>query len=263
MSVLGAIRLSDGTGGEQPGATEASTGSATRVIAGRAIALFSDTLVFKPTLTTSLLTEQVLSSEVSIQTVLDLGCGSGPIAVVLALAGAGHVYATDLMPRACELARKNAVLNKVEAKITVLQGNLFEPVRDTKFDLIVDDVSGVAEEVARLSSWFHPDVPSGGFDGTNLTIQMLRQADLHLKPGGHLFFPVLSLSNSKKIVAVAREIFGERLTRVASKPVPFNQELKEHLDALLRLRNLGLIHFEQVRSRLFWSLDIYRADAAD
>lgn len=243
-----------------PEAQRASTVSK-RLIGGREIELASDPLVFQPTLTTALLADQVLAAGVNMRTVLDLGCGSGPIAITLALAGAHHVYATDMMSRACELARRNASLNDVATRITVLEGNLFEPVQHLKFDLIVDDVSGVAEEVARMSSWFPPDVPLGGFDGTVLTIEMLNQSEQHLARGGRLFFPVLSLSNSAKIVSVAKDIYGDRLTRVASRLIPFNHELKSNLGHLLRLRDLGVIQFQQSRSRLLWSLDIYRADA--
>lgn len=232
------------------------------IVAGQPIILRSDPLVFKPTLTTSLLTEQVLVAGVHDRTVLDLGCGSGPIAIVLAKAGAKFVYATDLMHDACALARSNARLNAVDDRISVRQGNLFEPVRELQFDVIVDDVSGVADEVARLSSWFPPGVPLAGPDGSDLTIEMLKHAQRHLNPGGCLFFPVLSLSNAARIVDVARQIYEGRLTCVASKHVPFNHELKEHLEALHDLRSRGLIAFNQVRSRLFWTLDIYRADAA-
>jgi len=230
------------------------------VVGGHELRLSSNPLVFKPTLTTLLLTEQVLNAGLEMRTVLDLGCGSAPIAIALALSGARHVYATDLMPQASALAAKNVRLNHVQQKITVLNGDLFEPVRRMKFDIIVDDVSGVAEEVARLSSWFPPEVPLGGPDGADLTIRMLEQSKQHLNEDGHLFFPVLSLSNSAKIISTARDIFGDRLKRVASKLVPFNHELKDNYEALVRLRDRGMIGFEQVRSRLFWSLEIYRAD---
>jgi release factor glutamine methyltransferase len=244
------------------GLAKTSGRSEKRRIAGCEFELLSEELVFKPTLTTMLLAEQVLSENLAMEKVLDLGCGSGPIAIVLALSGARHIFATDVMASACDLTRRNALLNKVQSKITVLHGNLFEPVLGLKFDLIVDDVSAVAEEVARVSSWFHPNVPLGGTDGTDLTIEMLTKAELHLSPGGHLFFPVLSLSNSSRILAVAREVFNNRLTCVASKLVPFNQELKDNFDVLERLRSNGVVRFEQVRSRLCWSVDIYRADAA-
>jgi methylase of polypeptide subunit release factors len=145
-------------------------------VMGRDIRLHRDAHVFTPTLTTSFLTEQVDPHKLKGSSVLDLGCGLGPIAIGLALGGARRVYAVDLMPEACELARRNVHLNGVKDKVTVLQGDLFEPVSGQKFDLIVDDVSGVAEEVARISSWFPRAVPSGGADGTSHTIRMLTQS---------------------------------------------------------------------------------------
>ncbi len=261
MSILAAAHLADDGEVENSGPHRASEPPETQVIAGQPIKLLSDPGVFRPTLTTSLLTEQVLIAGVGNRTILDLGCGSGPIAVVMAMAGAKVVYATDVMHGACVLARNNARLNGVHDRIKVLQGNLFEPARDLRFDVIVDDVSGVADEVARLSSWFPPDVPLAGPDGSDLTIEMLRQSQRHLNPGGCLFFPVLSLSNAGRIVAEARQLYGQRLALVASKQVPFNHELKEHLESLQDLRDRGIIAFDQIRSRLFWTLDIYRADA--
>ena len=130
------------------------------VAGGHEVRLLSYLMVFKPTLTTLLLTEQVLSAGLEMRTVLDLGCGSGPIAIGLALSWLTHVFATDLMSKACKLAIKNVNLNHVEEKVTVLCGDLFEPIRQMKFDIIVDDVSGVAEEVAKISS-----VPTGSAIG--------------------------------------------------------------------------------------------------
>lgn len=230
-------------------------------IAGRDIPLHTDPAVFRPTITTTLLATEILRAGVVGQTVLDLGCGSGPIAIAMAHAGAARVYASDLMEEACELTQRNVRRNGVADRVRVSQGDLFAAVGGLKFDLIVDDVSGVAEEVAVVSSWFPPQVPLGGTDGTSLAIAMLRQSLVHLNPGGRLFFPVLSLSHGAKIVAVAREIFGDRMELVVSRLIPFNQELKDNLPTLQRLRERGLITFEQIRSRLCWSLDVYRATA--
>lgn len=229
-------------------------------VAGYDIALHTEPAVFKPTLTTSLLTEQVLLAGVRSRTVLDLGCGAGPISIALALAGAKHVVASDLMPLACELARRNAALNQVSDKIEVVQGDLFEPVFGRKFDVIVDDVSGVAEEVARISSWFPPSVPLGGTDGSKLTIKMLSSASQYLNEGGQLFFPVLSLSNSAAIVSASKQVFGNRLTVAIRKAIPFNHELRMNVGTLLQLRENGVIQFEQIRSRYFWTLEVYRVD---
>ena len=230
-------------------------------VLGREIRLYVNSSVFTPTLTTSILTDQVDVEHLQGSTVLDLGCGTGPIAIGLALAGARKVFAVDVMEEACQLARRNAELNGVQSKVTVLQGNLFEIVGDQRFDIIVDDVSGVADEVAKLSSWFPTQVPAGGSDGTTHTVRMLHASRRHLTDRGYLLFPVLSLSKSEEIVVAAQSVFGAGLRRVATKRIPFNNALKMNYAALERLRQWGVIGFEQIRSRHFWTLDIYRADA--
>lgn len=229
-------------------------------VAGLDILLHTDPAVFRPTVTTGLLTGEVLRAGVAGRSALDLGCGSGPIAIALAKAGAAAVCASDLMPEACEVTRRNAAANGVAARIEVLRGDLFASVGDRRFDVIVDDVSGVAEEVAILSSWFPPSVPLGGSDGAALAVAMLRQSPRHLMPGGTLWFPVLSLSNAARIVAVANEVYRD-VELVAAKLIPFSPELRDNLATLTRLRDHGLISFEQVRSRLCWTLEIYRATA--
>ena len=229
---------------------------------GRKVPLRVSPLLFRPTLTTSILTEQLASDSVENRTVLDLGCGVGPIAIGLALIGAAHVYATDAMALACEFAQANASLNQVADKISFLHGNLFEPVRGLTFDVIVNDVSGVAEEVARLSSWFPLGVPSGGHDGTVHTVNMLRASERHLKSDGFLLFPVLSLSRQSRVLEVARDIYGDRLVLVASRRIPFSTELKSNMRTLEKLRERGLIEFWQTRTRPFWSLRIYKAYAS-
>lgn len=245
----------------EPADAAAAAGEAQRwSVAGIDVILHTDPAVFRPTVTTGLLTGEVLRAGVSGRSVLDLGCGSGPIAIALAKAGAAAVCASDLMPEACELTRRNAAANGVATRIEVLRGDLFAPLGDRRFDVIVDDVSGVAEEVAILSSWFPPAVPLGGSDGASLAVAMLRQSPPHLAPGGTLWFPVLSLSNAARIVAVANEVYGG-VELVAAKLIPFSPELRDNLATLTRLRDRGLISFEQVRSRLCWTLEIYRATA--
>lgn len=70
-------------------------------------------------------------------TVLDVGCGYGPIGITAAkLASKGHVTMIDINERAVQLSKKNAGLNDV-SNVTVLQSDLFEAVSTQKFDVIV------------------------------------------------------------------------------------------------------------------------------
>ncbi len=77
--------------------------------------------------------------------ILDIGTGSGAIA--LALAGeipSAKVTATDISCAALALARKNARSLNLEDKIKFLQGDLFEPV-DGIFDMIVCNPPYISE----------------------------------------------------------------------------------------------------------------------
>lgn len=68
--------------------------------------------------------------------VLDLGTGSGVLAIRAAKMGA-RVVATDLNPEAVRCARLNALLNHVEDRVAVHEGDLFEAVRGQQFDVVL------------------------------------------------------------------------------------------------------------------------------
>jgi ribosomal protein L11 methyltransferase len=108
------------------------------------------------------------------QTVLDLGTGSGILAIVAARLGAGRILAVDIDPLAVEVAEENVRLNGVWEQIVVAQGSL--PPRDA-------NDRAVAEAAGRLAP--------AGFDLmlvnilAEVIVEMLRR-DLArwLAPGG-------------------------------------------------------------------------------
>jgi cyclopropane fatty-acyl-phospholipid synthase-like methyltransferase len=222
--------------------------------------LYLSEKVFQPNLTTKMLAE---SADIRPgDTVLELGCGVGPLAIYAAKKGAGKVYAVDIMPGACEMARRNVELNGVQDVVTVLNGSLFEPVKDLKFDVIIDDVSGMSEEVSRISPWYPDEIPSGGVDGTEPTVNMLNEAREHLTENGRLYFPLITLSDWKKSIAKAREVFGSTVEQVGEKLIPFCDEFKACMPRMEELKAMDLVDFTQRRSRYLWSLWIYRASMA-
>jgi len=214
--------------------------------------------VFEPTTTTQLLASQM--GDVQGKKVLDLGCGSGPIAIAAAKAGAEKVHAVDVMPEACELTLRNVERNGVNDLVEVRQGSLFEPVQDEQYDIIVCDVSGIADEVARITPWYPDPIPAGGPDGTGPTVGMLRDSKAYLCEKGYLVFAVSGLAKSESIIAAAREVYGEKLQQVMSKMMPFCRELYDSLERLLTLKEEGTINFIQKRTRYLWELIVYRAE---
>jgi release factor glutamine methyltransferase len=68
--------------------------------------------------------------------VLDMGTGSG-VCAIAAAQYARHVVAIDINPAAVRCAQINALLNGLEHKLDVLQGDLFAPVRGVRFELVL------------------------------------------------------------------------------------------------------------------------------
>jgi ribosomal protein L11 methyltransferase len=116
--------------------------------------------------------------------VLDLGCGSGILAIAAAKLGARKVLALDLDPNAVRAARENAVANGVADVVGVREGTL--DVEGGPFDVIVANISGLTLErlavhLARslrpgaslITSGFLDDAVAGlsrAFEATGLTV---------------------------------------------------------------------------------------------
>ena len=123
--------------------------------------------------------------------VLDLGTGSGIVAISLALeCPAAAVVAVDLSAGAISVARSNA--GRLGAPVDFRQGDWFAPVAGESFDLIVANPPYVAAGDPHLSRDGLPFEPqlalSDGADGLTCIRRIVGGAPGHLKPGGWLLF---------------------------------------------------------------------------
>ena len=115
---------------------------------------------------------------------LEIGPGSGVTVVFAALRGAKHVTAVDINPDAVTNTKENAEINGVAERVTVLQGDIYEPLaKNSKFDTIYwntpfgyvnenDDVTVLEKAV------YDP--------GYKATHRFISQAKEHLKENGRL-----------------------------------------------------------------------------
>ena len=115
-----------------------------------------------------------------VDTVLDLGTGCG-IQAMHASRTARRVVATDVSPRAVEIARANAALNGI-ANIEVRLGSLFAPVAGETFDRIVTNPPFVI--TPRVDGVPVYDYRDGGMVGDALVEAVVRGTAAHLAPGG-------------------------------------------------------------------------------
>jgi ribosomal protein L11 methyltransferase len=75
--------------------------------------------------------------EINLGSMLDLGTGTGLLAITAAHLGIGKVTAIDNNPLACEVAAKNIDLNGYDKNIDVIRADLLENCPDTRVDLVV------------------------------------------------------------------------------------------------------------------------------
>jgi release factor glutamine methyltransferase len=123
--------------------------------------------------------------------VLDLGTGSGAIAVALAHAAPdAELVATDASAAALEVARENA--RRYGASIRFTRGDWFAGLAGERFDVIVSNPPYVARGDAHLQEGdlrFEPEEALvGGADGLEAIRAIVAGAAAHLVPGGWLLF---------------------------------------------------------------------------
>ncbi len=111
--------------------------------------------------TTRLCLEQLTREDVSGKTVIDMGCGSGILAIAAVKLGARRGIGVDLDSRALETAASNARINAVEEKITLLSDVEFEKtVKTCRGELVIANI--LAPTIVRLSHTITSVVERGG-----------------------------------------------------------------------------------------------------
>jgi len=141
--------------------------------------------------------------------IIDLGTGSGVIAVALAANFKNSsVYATDISGDALELASQNATKHKVKHRIDFILGDLFQPLENRNLQDSVDCVvsnppyvkDDDSESLSKEITDFEPRVALfSGDDGLNFHKRIVEGSRLYLKSGGLLAVEV-GLGDGERLV---------------------------------------------------------------
>jgi len=120
--------------------------------------------------------------------VLDVGCGYGPIGIAAGILGATSIMMLDVNERAIELARENAAANGVpQAK--AMQSDLLEAVSQERFDVIISN----------------PPIRAG----KETVHRLFEQASECLKPGGSLWIVIQKKQGAPSAKAKLEELFEQ------------------------------------------------------
>jgi release factor glutamine methyltransferase len=169
-----------------------------------------DVLIPRPE--TELLVENTIEVSKSYKgkiSILDIGTGSGAIAISLAkFIDNADIYATDTSAKALEIATQNAKKHDVESIIKFIEADLF-PKEELKFDIIVSnppyiktsDISSLQPEIRN-----HEPISAlnGGPDGLDYYRRILEKAGNYLKEGGYLLLEI-GADQSKDVIKIIND----------------------------------------------------------
>lgn len=143
-------------------------------------------------------------------TIVDIGTGSGAIAIALARHFKNsHIIATDISEDALAVAKENAAIQKVSQRIDFRQGDLYEPVKGERFHYVLSNPPYISDE-----EWesVEPNVKDyephhalrGGVDGLDIIRRLIAGSVDHLEEPGQLVIE-FAASQKKAVLALANE----------------------------------------------------------
>ncbi|MBO7443349.1 MAG: methyltransferase [Methanobrevibacter sp.] len=154
----------------------------------------TDDLVYLPSDDSFLLAENLEIKEG--QSVLEIGTGSGIVSMYASLL-TDDVTATDINYNALELAEKNFKINNIDT-IKLEFGDLFEPVKDQKFDVILFNTPYLPTDSDDVINDDLNYAFDGGLDGRNVIDRFINQVSNHLNDKGIVQMIQSSLSDNEK-----------------------------------------------------------------
>jgi ribosomal protein L3 glutamine methyltransferase len=133
----------------------------------------------------------LIDDPLAVESVLDLCTGSGCLAILAARAFPNaRIDAVDLSKDALAVAARNVADYDLGERITLYKGDLFKPLGDTRYDLIISNPPYVdAQGMADLPDECRHEPAmafDGGDDGIDLVRHIVEEAGDHLNPGGGL-----------------------------------------------------------------------------
>ena len=138
------------------------------------------------------------------QSVLEIGTGSGIVAMYASRL-TDNITVTDINFDACELAQKNFKANGIE-NIEILFGNLFEPVKSRKFDVILFNTPYLPTENDEVIEDNLNYAFDGGLNGRKVIDLFLNEVPNHLNDGGIVQLIQSSLSDNWKTLDMLDEL---------------------------------------------------------
>lgn len=177
------------------------------------VSLAQDGETFMPSKRSIFLARTLCHLNLKGKTVIDLGCGSGFLAIISGLLGAKEVLVLDISPLAIVATRKNWEKNGLKTKLITKISNCFEAINKPDwfghFDFIISNPPGLPLSVLNnlenheFSSWMWN---GAGDDGRQVVDSILKEGPKFLKTRGAIVISHSSRLDFAKTRKMARNL---------------------------------------------------------
>ncbi|MCX6816228.1 MAG: methyltransferase [Candidatus Aenigmarchaeota archaeon] len=170
--------------------------------------------VYYPREDTEILAKTIEKGDLKNKEVLEIGCGSGLLSIIMAKAGA-KVTSVDINPASVKTTKLNAKKNKIN--ISVLISDLFENVKG-KYDLIIFNPPylPVGQDDPEDITY------SGGSSGREIIERFIVYLKNYLKKNGRVLLVISSLTGEKETVELFHSV-GMKAKSVAREKIPWEE----------------------------------------
>ena len=120
-------------------------------IENRPLKLFVSEKLFIPNKTTQTIAEAV--EVYADETGIELGAGTGPLTVLIASKPIAHLYSVERVKEQYDLAKKNVEKYNLSNKVTLYEGNIFDPIKENHVGGFFASFKPTTEPRRRNSSW--------------------------------------------------------------------------------------------------------------
>ncbi|QKS72769.1 peptide chain release factor N(5)-glutamine methyltransferase [Paenalkalicoccus suaedae] len=146
--------------------------------------------------------------------IVDIGTGTGCIAITLALELGAEVDAVDISTNALHVARENAA--KLQADVTFFEGDLFAPVEEKTYDIIVSNPPYIPEgDRADMDVHVKDHEPANalfaGVDGLDIYRRFVQGLSTRIRAGGIVAVEI-GHGQGGAVTALMQEAFGDTAT---------------------------------------------------
>jgi HemK-related putative methylase len=214
---------------------------------GFTVRLVMDSKVYLPSFTTRLIAENL--PDLNGLDVLDLGTGSGILAIVASKLGARKIIATDISRRALANASINLKINDIE-NVELRYGSLYQPVEGETFNVIISNPPMTP------SIQPFPRYTWGGVDGRIMLDKIILDAPKHLREKGRLIIPTISLIGIGKTWMLLNQM-GFKVNVLGYGWRPFGKRLIKIKDYIDKLEHAD--YFYDNLWRPCWRVILYEA----